>query len=240
MAPPRFGALAVVAALPLAGGKLIEAHYNGLVSQYAHADNDMAYLGKFAFQCVGECGRRHGNEASSEDVTHMLAYESGMVRVVAHGGYEPGQVLAVFLSEHFYDATHSWRNVFRNRRLSCAQKQQKAIDLIPLSPPPPPNASSTYDQEHVFDDHTVQRTEYIELTARPQFFHFAAMNCERGTLNSYVQLRLFNPGAFRTREFSYEDQGLLGLETFMCAPCAVRPRAYRATAARRPCRSCRI
>lgn len=217
--------LALALCAPLTGAKLIEAHFNGLVTQYAHADHDMAYLGKFAFQCVGECGRHYGNKLSSDDTTHMLSYESGMVRVVAHGGYEPGQVLAVFLSENFYDRTRSWRNVFKNRKLTCAQKLEKAVDVIQLSPAPPPNASSTYDEEHLFDDQTVQRTEYIELTARPQFFHFAAMNCQRGSLYTYIELKLFNPGSFRTRHFSFEDQGLLGLETTMCAPRCCPPGA---------------
>jgi hypothetical protein len=207
----RRHALLAALCLPLASAKLIDVHFNGLVRQYAHADKDMAYIGKFAFQCVGECGRKHGNrEAADGSVAHTLSYEAGVVRVTAHGAGQPGQVIAVFLSENFYDPSRSWRHVFKNKKLSCVEKLAKAVDVIPITPPAPANASLTYNDEVI--DSTVQRTEYIELSARPQFFHFAAMNCEVGSLYTYIELRLFNPGGFRTRQFSYEDQGLLMIE----------------------------
>mmetsp|Transcript_41998 Transcript_41998/g.97423 ORF Transcript_41998/g.97423 Transcript_41998/m.97423 type:complete len:490 (+) Transcript_41998:96-1565(+) len=201
--------------IALCDGKVMERHFNGMVSQYAHnGDSDMAYIGKFCFQCVGECGRQHGNQRSRDDLAHTLAYEAGMVRVNAHGGYQPGQVLAIFLSEHFYDQTRSWRHVYRNSQLTCRQKLAKAIDVIELTPSPGPNASLTYEDEYA-PDANVQRTEYIELSARPQFFHFAAMNCEENQLYMFIELKLFNPGSFRNRQFSFEDQGLLTLEAIM-------------------------
>lgn len=197
-------AVLLLAALHGHQAKVLEGHVTGS-AQLHSADPNLVVLGSFGFECVsGKCGR-----AVSE--MNANSFEKGMIHIQAHGDpFIKGQEIAMFSSDPWYNGTNdakaSWTEVYRNRRLSCAQKRHHAIFTLPLT-----DMSSPLDSRGSQPD-SVNFYHALRLSQRPLFVHVVAMNCLpefQGALSLYYRVTLQNPGGWWGAQFSYNDQGML-------------------------------
>lgn len=185
--------------------KVLEGHVTGS-AQLHSPDPNLVVLGSFGFECItGTCGK-----AVPESSANL--FEKGMIHIQANGDpFIKGQEIAMFSSDPWNNGTHDpksgWRQIYRNQRLTCAQKRYHAIFTLPLT-----DASDPVDSDRVSRPDLVNFYHALRLSQRPLFVHVVALNClpeYRGALSLYYKVTLRNPGGWWGTQFSYDDQGML-------------------------------
>lgn len=212
MPPPRcrLALVLVVAVLPGGDAKVLEGHVTGTARLHS-ADPNLVVLGSFGYECVsGTCGVRVPDASS-----HL--YAKGMLHIEAHGDpFIQGQEIAMFSSDAWVNGTDDvkapWTSVYKNTRLSCAEKRRQAIFTLPLTAEASLAEGSASGQAD-----TVNFYHALRLSHRPLFVHVVALNCDPdygGALSMYYHVTLQNPGGWWASHFSYNDQGMLQTHLF--------------------------
>lgn len=202
-------AAVVLGCWPSASAKVIDGRIRG-----STVHHDLIYLGKFCFQCSEECDGESGDTGHDDWAFARSSFlEFGSMRIEAHELNAPGlnislhQNIAVYRSRDVSDDSRSWRNIYK-ADMPCEEKLQRAWRVFPLE-----TASLMAARLDQVVAGKVDAREFVELAGRPQFFHFAAVNCHESMLNMAYTLTLRNPG---NSHLSYDDMGLFRLELWMC------------------------